>query len=33
MSMLLMTLELLSRMFNILYENNPELAGDRLGQL
>ncbi|XP_030927790.1 eukaryotic translation initiation factor 2 subunit beta-like isoform X1 [Quercus lobata] len=21
--------ELLSRMFNILYENNPELAGDR----
>ena len=33
MSMLLMTLELLSRMFNILYENNPKLAGDRLGQL
>ena len=33
MSMLLMTLQLLSRMFNILYENNPKLAGDRLGQL
>ena len=29
MSMLLMTLQLLSRMFNILRENNPELAGDR----
>ena len=29
MSMLLMTLQLLSRMFNILYENNPGLAGDR----
>ena len=29
MSMLLMTLQLLSRVFNILRENNPELAGDR----
>lgn len=29
MFMLLMTLQHLSRMFNILYENNPELAGDR----
>ena len=29
MPMLLMTLQLLSRMFNILYENDPGLAGDR----